>query len=101
MLDEPENDIVLWYLPFKVQEELYDIKGNEMDGVYVQREIEDTGIALFLEWAHILLEGFHVREHNAKHKNHVSHHGENEPFASDSDASDSDALCTLLQLSKS
>jgi hypothetical protein len=48
-LDELENEIVLWDLPFKVREELYDIKGNEMGFVYVQREIEDTGIALCSE----------------------------------------------------
>jgi hypothetical protein len=57
MLDELENEIVLWYLSFKVREELYDIKGNDMDAVYVQRELEDTGIALCSEWAYIFLEG--------------------------------------------
>jgi hypothetical protein len=78
--------------PFKVREELYGIKGNKMDGVYVQREIEDTGIPLCSEWAYIFLEGVHIREQNAKRKNHVSYHGENESYASDSDASDSDTF---------
>jgi hypothetical protein len=62
-----------------------------MDVVYVQREIEDTGIPLSSEWAYIFLEGVHIREQNAKRKNHVSYHGENESYASDSGASDSDA----------
>jgi hypothetical protein len=86
-LDELENEIFLWGLPFKVWEELYDIIGNELDVVYVQREIEDTVSAFSSEWEYTFLEGVHVREQNTKRKHHFSHHGENEAYASDSDDS--------------
>jgi hypothetical protein len=38
-LDELDNEIALWDLPFKVLEELCDIQGNEMDAFFVQHEI--------------------------------------------------------------
>jgi hypothetical protein len=50
--DELENEIVVWDLPFKVREELYDIKGDEMDAVFVQREI-DVKESSVTEW-HIM-----------------------------------------------
>jgi hypothetical protein len=86
-LDELENEIVLWDLPFKVREELYGNKGNELDLVCVQVEIEDTRSDFCSEWAYIFLERVHAREQNTKRRSDVSHHGENEANASKSNDS--------------
>jgi hypothetical protein len=75
ILDELKNDIVLSDLHFKVQEELYDIKGNEMDAVFVQSDMRVKGSSV-TEWACVFMEGVHVCEQNVKHLDHVGHYGE-------------------------
>jgi hypothetical protein len=58
-------------------------KGNDMDAVFVQHEIDVKEISI-TEWAYILMEGFHFCEHNAKHSNHGSRYGEVEGDEHDS-----------------
>jgi hypothetical protein len=86
-LNELVNEIVLWDLPFKVREELYDIKGNEMNAVFVQREVnfKESSVA---EWAYVFMEGVHVREQNVKRSHHVDHHAVEEEDDDDSSLDD-------------
>jgi hypothetical protein len=35
-VEDISNDSVLWYLPFKICEELFDIRGRELDQIFVE-----------------------------------------------------------------
>jgi hypothetical protein len=44
-VDDISNDFILWHLPFKIREELFDIRGQELDKIFVDyRENNTNGL---------------------------------------------------------
>jgi hypothetical protein len=60
-VDNISNGFILWHLPFKICEELFDIRGQELDKIFVEsRETNTNG--LITSWAYIFFQGAHVKE---------------------------------------
>jgi hypothetical protein len=37
-IDDISNSFILWHLPLKIREELFDIRGQELDKIFVESE---------------------------------------------------------------
>jgi uncharacterized membrane protein YcjF (UPF0283 family) len=46
------NDFILWHLPFKIHEEIFDIQGQELDKIFVESRENNTN-GLITSWAYI------------------------------------------------